>query len=368
MAFRFAFLIHPLERQDVARKLPWLAALPDPVLDRLLRHFPPLVADRIERVESEAGARTSGWLVGTPLTSHQLLEWPWTVVYRKLLAAGRRAAKLGADILGLGAFTAVAGDAGVSLSKALPLAVTTGNSYTVAVALEAAEQGAAWMGWDGERTPWAVLGATGAIGRVCAEILLARGRFVYAHVRNAQKAEVLWEYFRQRGLEARLSIEDDTRRILRRAPLVVACSSALEAVVEASDLLPGAVVCDVARPRDVSRQVADLRPDVLVIDGGLVKVPGGYAGKLDLGLPPGTVYACMAETMVLALEGRIEPFTLGRNLTAERVWEIDRLARKHGFRLGAFRSFERALTREAVERTRRSADSLRAGRPDPVGV
>ncbi|MBX6396265.1 MAG: shikimate dehydrogenase, partial [Alicyclobacillaceae bacterium] len=218
---------------------------------------------------------------------------------------------------------------------------------------------------------WAVLGATGAVGRVCVEILAAKGRTVYAHVRDGRKAEVLREYFRQRGLEARLGFDDDLRRVLRRAPLVIACSSAVEAVVQAEDLLPGAVVCDVARPRDVSRRVADSRPDVLVIDGGLVKVPGGYPGRLDLGLPPDTVYACMAETMVLALEGRIEPFTLGRNLTADQVREMEGLARKHGFRLGEFRSFERALSREAVARTRQIAETLRKThqeRPDPVGV
>ncbi|MDI3256503.1 MAG: shikimate dehydrogenase [Kyrpidia sp.] len=376
MERRFAFLIHPFERRDIARKLPGVAALPDPTLDRLLRHLPPFVADRIERVESDLGAGASGWLVATPLTSRQLLELPWPWVYRKLLAAGRKAVRLGAHILGLGAFTAVAGDAGVSLAKRLPIAVTTGNSYTVATAVEAAERGAGWMGWDPDTTPWAVLGATGAVGRVCVEMLAAGGRKVYAHMRDGQKREVFQEYFRQRGLDGRLSLDEDLRRVLSRAPLVIACSSALEAVIQPDDLLPGAVVCDVARPRDVSRQVSDLRPDVLVIDGGLVKVPGGYPGTLDLGLPPDTVYACMAETMVLAMEGRLEHFSLGRSLTAERVREIHELARKHGFQLAAFRSFDRALTREAMERTRRQAEIRRSDRrkvltgdrPDPVGV
>ena len=35
------------------------------------------------------------------------------------------------------------------------------------------------------------------------------------------------------------------------------------------------------------------------------------------------VYACLAETIVLALEGRFENFTLGRNLEWEKVHELD---------------------------------------------
>ena len=43
---------------------------------------------------------------------------------------------LGAKVVGLGAFTAVIGDAGITVSNNVDVAVTTGNSYTVATALE----------------------------------------------------------------------------------------------------------------------------------------------------------------------------------------------------------------------------------------
>lgn len=38
----------------------------------------------------------------------------------------------------------------------------------------------------------------------------------------------------------------------------------------------------------------------------------------DIGLPKGIAYACLAETIVLALEGRFENFTLGRNIEWEK--------------------------------------------------
>jgi hypothetical protein len=52
----------------------------------------------------------------------------------------------------------------------------------------------------------------------------------------------------------------------------------------------------------------------------------------------------MAETMALALDGRFESFTLGKNIQLSQVHTIDRIATRHGFKLGGFRSFERAIT------------------------
>ena len=95
-------------------------------------------------------------------------------------------------------------------------------------------------------------------------------------------------------------------------------------------LKKGAVVVDVACPRDVSVRVAKERNDVLVIEGGLIQVPGqmrlpendlGWAssdpdaGEFSFGFPKGTAYACMSETMLLALDGRYENFTLGKEVS-----------------------------------------------------
>ena len=50
-----------------------------------------------------------------------------------------------------------------------------------------------------------------------------------------------------------------------------------------------------------------------------VREPGT---EFDLNLPPRTALACMSETMILALEGRFEPYTLGRGIQLEKVIEI----------------------------------------------
>jgi len=90
-----------------------------------------------------------------------------------------------------------------------------------------------------------------------------------------------------------------------------------------------------------------------------VEVPGGTDLGFDFGFPPGQVYACMAETMALAMEGRYECFSLGREISLERVEEIAQLARKHGFRLSGFRSFERVLDQGEIEKIKHRAHERR---------
>ena len=74
----------------------------------------------------------------------------------------------------------------------------------------------------------------------------------------------------------------------------------------------------------------------------------------------------MAETMALALEGRFEDYTVGKDITLERVNEITAMAEKHGFRLSGFRSFEREVTPEQIESVRRNARRAKATRGGPA--
>jgi predicted amino acid dehydrogenase len=143
--------------------------------------------------------------------------------------------------------------------------------------------------------------------------------------------------------------------VLAEAQLILTVTSAIQDVIQPEHLLPGSVVCDVARPRDVSAMVAAARDDILVIDGGMVDVPGPVDFHFNFGFPPGKSYACMAETIVLALEGRFEDYTLGKHITRERVDEITAIAEKHGFRLSGFRSFEREVTPQQIEAVRQNA-------------
>ncbi|HZK24440.1 MAG TPA: shikimate dehydrogenase [Oscillospiraceae bacterium] len=349
----FAFIIHPIELDDVFRKFKFMKKWPTPLVEGLLTMAPPFKVSEITGVRSDH-AETSGYFVTCPLTSKQMVTLPEKKVLKKIIQTGKVAQKLGAKVVGLGAMTAVVGDAGITIAKNLDIAVTTGNSYTVATALQGTKKAADLMGIDLSEAEILVVGATGSIGSVCARILARDARFLTLAARDREKLDyIAARIMRETGLAAKVST--DIKRSVQRADIIITVTGAAEAVIDVMDLKPGAVVCDVARPRDVSKRTAALRDDVLVIEGGVVDVPGEVDFGFNFGFPPRTSYACMAETMLLALEKRFEPFTLGRDLSVEQVDEITCIAEKHGFGISGFRSFERAVTNEEIAVVRKNA-------------
>ncbi|BCJ88495.1 shikimate dehydrogenase [Effusibacillus dendaii] len=354
----FGFVVHPQDVSDVAKKFPALQNWPPSLLENMMRYSPPILVDHLRYIESEHN-RAEGWFVATTLTARQILELPLQTVLQKIIRAGRRAERAGAKILGLGAFTSVVGDAGITIAKHLRIPVTTGNSYTVATAIQATRQAAVLMDMEPEKSELVVVGATGSIGSICARMLAPHVGKLTLVARDQKKLEHLAGLIMSESGKS-VDISTNPRQTVRRAHIIVTVTGSPNEVIFPGDLRPGALVCDVARPRDVAKAVAEQRSDVLVIEGGLVEVPSDYASKLRFGLPKGVVYACMAETMLLALERRYECFTLGRNISIEQVREIDSMARKHGFKLAGFRSFERQLTPEMV-RAIRQQTTLQAG-------
>lgn len=91
---------------------------------------------------------------------------------------------------------------------------------------------------------------------------------------------------------------------------------------------------------------------------GRGRVPGQLQVR-NVGLPPNVVWACLAEVMVLALEGRFEVYTIGRNIELDKVREIYRLGLEHGMRLAAMSGVNGIITDEDFERVRKLAQRKR---------
>ena len=167
----FAFVLHPISAKDVARKYRFARVLPDPIVEAIISHIPAQEISKITGVQSPTGARTEGWFVGCTLTTRQFIDGKERKALAKVIESARLAQELGAKIVGLGAFTAVVGDGGRQVADALDIGVTTGNSYTVATAVQGALRGAEVMGIEPGEATAAILGATGSIGRICAHLL-----------------------------------------------------------------------------------------------------------------------------------------------------------------------------------------------------
>jgi len=99
---------------------------------------------------------------------------------------------------------------------------------------------------------------------------------------------------------------------------------------------------------------------VLVIESGEIKLPGRDVKMRHIGLPKGIAYACLAETIVLALENRFETFTIGRNIEWQKVKEIYKLGLKHGMTLAAISGVNGVFTDDEIARVRQRAIEARA--------
>ncbi len=355
----FAFILHPINYNDIVKKLSWARFLPPSLVLNLLKKRKAFVSSYIKGIKSDYnGEEIEGFFIACPLTSEQMVTLPLPYVYEKIIEAGKLAESQGASIVGLGAFTSVVGDGGITIKENLKIAVTTGNSYTVASAIEGTFEALKLMEVDSKDAELAIVGATGSIGKAAAYLMAPRFKSTVLIGRNEEKLNEISRSLMEEGL----SVESTSSisKGIKRADAIVAVSSAVHQVIEPEMLKPGAVVCDVARPRDVSTRVSRDREDVLVIEGGVIKVPGTPSFNYNFGFPPGLAYACMSETMILTLERKYNTFSLGKELDISKVVEISELAKKHGFKLAGFRSFERVLKPEEIERIKLKA--LHSGR------
>jgi predicted amino acid dehydrogenase len=342
----FAFIIHPITPKDAARKYPIARMFPDGVIEAILAKKKPMVVSEVDGIVSKTGATTHGWFVACPLTPRLMTDkLPLEAVYERISQAVEIAHQAGAKIVGLGAFTSVVGDGGVTVAERAQIAVTTGNSYTVATAIEGTVEACRRIGVEPSNAKLAVVGATGSIGKTCAIMLADRFESTILIGRDLERTQAIAD------LLPRTTAHTDIDCI-RDADAIISVTSNDSSVIEPEHLKPGCVVCDVARPRDVSVRVAKKRSDVLVIEGGVVAIPGDVNFHLNFGFPPKTAYACMSETILLALENRVENYTLGKNVSVEQVKETLGFADKHGFKLAGFRSFEKAVTDEMIEQVR----------------
>src|SRR5262245_16472593 len=385
MGDRFAFLLHPLTTRDYANIDPSLSILSDQQISRLAEcvaeNFDPFVVGDAHIV-SKTGRTAYGEFIIVPRTAGELAQMPYYDAMSEIRAAARMANEIGAKIIGLGAYTSVVTRGGLYLKDDGLPALTTGNSYTAIAAKQSIEAALEMTGRDLSTSCTAVVGATGSIGRAVS-VLLSREverlilignparpteskrrltQVVVDILRSIHELGSQGDKFLKGALAGaiydlltseredgdrfdwiRLAAEMgpylrvidnacDVHQALLEANVVVTATSVVDDLVAAEDIKRRGIVCDISRPPNVSRVVKMNRPDVFVMEGGVVSLPGDSRISVNLDLDAGLVYACMAETMILTLERRFEDTSLGIDLDLDNVIEIGWLAERHGFR------------------------------------
>jgi predicted amino acid dehydrogenase len=359
---RFAFVIHPLVFSQV-RRLKSVKAMshfmPERLIEDTMAQVSPFPCAMLKNVVSKTGARAEGILYVIPMTSRAIMRFPAEFLYKKLVQIAETASQKGCRIMGLGAYTSVVGDAGETVSKRSPIGITSGNSYTVASTIRTMEVTAGRCNIDIASSAACVVGATGSIGSICARLLAEKVEKLYLVSPRPERLLALSALIEKETprIKGRVQISRNAADFLGSSDLIITTTSAVDPVVDVTGLRPGCIVCDVARPPDIREAEAARRNDILVIESGEIRLPEGSELNYDIGLPPQTIYACMAETLLLALERRFDHYTIGRDIEPAKVKEIQAIGDRHGFELADIRSFGKVVPEEQFERMRRISGS-----------
>jgi predicted amino acid dehydrogenase len=369
---RFAFIIHPLSPNDLLRH-PSLRPLrplfnqATPLFEKAMTLIPGMHYGKIEGIKSDFnGKEIIGEIFTVFETPKTLLSSAPEKIYKKLEKITKQAAQMGAKIIGLGAYTKIVGDGGVTVAKRSPIPLTTGNSLSSAATLWAAAMAVEKMGFVKKNDQnifqgrVMIVGATGSIGKVTSKLLAQSWSEIVVVAPKGHKVLELVDEIKQIASGCLVIPATKTDQYSSTCDLIITTTSAQgEKVLDIEKVKSGCVICDVSRPFDINIEDAIKRPDVLVIASGEVELPGVVKLTCDIGLQGNVVYACLAETALLCLEGRYENFTLSRNLNYEKVREIDQMARKHGVRLSAIMGHKLEITAEEIELCRRRALEIR---------
>ena len=344
-ADRVAFLGHLLLPEDVITVEPSLAEFePDALqayLEESSRLIEPCVFDQIN-VRSTTGAAVHMSFIGLTLTSRQIaraLQGPdrdW--IMQKIDAAVTLARNEGNQVIGFGGYTSIISN-NCRRVKGDGIGLTTGNSLTTGMGIRALRQAADELGIDMRHASLAVIGATGNIASTYATMIAPTVKELVLVVRTASspKLRPLLARLRDVAPHLRVSVVEDIAAI-SRCQLVVAASNVPEPLIFPRHLADGPVaICDISLPSDVSAEVLAERPDVLVIRGGVVRLPCNDDFSIGgIALPKGHALACMSETLLMGLEGLSSDGSVG-SVTEEGVRRTLGWADKHGFRLGDLR-------------------------------
>lgn len=340
---KVAFIAHPLS----VGMLAVIAGLPvgfiklfnKTFIRGFLEKIKPFIFIRLNDLVSKTGDRIDFIAVACPLLPDQMVTLKEEVALQKVIEAVQIAEKDGAEIISLGGFTSVIGNEGARVAQVANAAITSGNTYTAMLAIQGVLKAAQVIGLDLKKAKVAVIGATGDIGSACTRFLAQECASMTLAARNEKRlGEFSQEVSKRAGIP--IAIHQKTADAINNADVVVSATSALTTIINPSDLKPGAIVCDVALPANIAREVSRQRNDVLVFEGGLSSVPFYKKiknKKWNILMPTNGIFGCVTEGLLLGFEKKKENYSIGRgNITDEKLWEIWSIALKHGFELSEF--------------------------------
>jgi len=233
-------------------------------------------------------------------------------------------------MIGLGALTSSITNGGLDLVDKTEASLTNGNALATAVSFEHIKQLLEKINKPNIKI--SIVGATGSIGQALTKLLIREyPKYEYLLFgRTKENLDNLIRELRTFSDKTRVSFFYNNLIPLKETDLIIVTTAAIGAIIHPEHLRQGAIVYDTTHPQNVSQEVIKKRPDVLLINGGLIEtidLKSEFIAKLS----KSSIFSCLIETILLSLEYRKENFSLGK-VGLDRVSEIYDLMKKYNFK------------------------------------
>ncbi|MCM8770450.1 MAG: SRPBCC family protein [Candidatus Omnitrophica bacterium] len=322
-------------------------------LGKLFSATPSFKLCDIRDFKSQSGESTNGCLIVATLIPDMLEKDPWAL-FSKVVRACQMAEKNGVGIVALGGFSSIISQRiGHDVAEDVDVAVTTGNTFTAAMVIDGVRRAAELLNLDLATAKLTLIGSRGDVGKVCARVFVDKVREITITDRRPIDTRLLAELKKRR--KARITAIPNNRAAVATADIVIAAANVSASFINIDWFKPGAIVCDVGYPKNIS-YTATYRKDILIFSGGLAKIPTPLSLPADIGLPVNTtLYGCFCEAIILALEKRYENFSpTNGQILPEKIEEIRELGRRHGFGVADFYWGNKLIDAQAIEEIKRA--------------
>lgn len=365
----FAHIVHYGHPEDLYREYAFLERIPKTFAKKWRERSYPVVTELVLKgFPSSSGKdkkEIAGWIIFISNYTEELL-YSHKLRKQKILQAAKLAKKLGAKIIGMGGLIASFAQGGAWLSEQIPgVGFTTGHAYTIANITEIMDTAVKKVRLNIKKLSIAIVGAAGSIGSGCAKLAAERNpaSLILIDVNAFDVAEKLRElknyiysHHPRIAVDISLSLPD-----IKRADIVIVATNSPVSIIKKEHLKKGAIVIDDSFPKNVTKELLNQRKDVLLLEGGIMRLPLSIDIKparnmpdlLDLPLTRAMsvkeVYGCFAETITLGLYGWKRNYGLGYS-DPRLAKDILAKAKKRGFNSAPLQCFDEAVEEERFGR------------------
>jgi acetylornithine/succinyldiaminopimelate/putrescine aminotransferase/predicted amino acid dehydrogenase len=331
---RIAWVFHLIDSSDIAHLDPAFAELTteekNAFCERWSSLCEPVVMETVD-IRSLTDEVVRLYPILLPVTS----QWMLNHSRGKRLTNSRRlvqkavdvAAALHCNVVTLGQFTSIVTRRGESLDNH-SMQITAGSNYSAALVSQAVRAELIQRDRDPADLTLGVVGAAGDVASTCAAMMAPEYRQCLlvgsGNAGSIQRLNKLASEIPGARVAANL-------QAIQEADVVVCATNSTTAPLGPECLHSDAIVCDASVPATLQPSICDDLPEVTVFPGAIAVLPGKESLEIPgFPLPRGFTYGCMAEGLLLGLDGDERNRWSGRS-SSRRAAEISQVAARHGF-------------------------------------